>query len=260
MNSPEYSMTDIAPTACHISGLFPPEQATGQPIPEICRSFSNNLKVAIIATDALGEATFRRWEAEMPYLSHLHATHHLVLEAVMPSITPVNFATMVTGNDQSVHQIFTLHDTFTCETVFDVVCEAGGISAGIGLSGYTGTLLLGRHADINGDAGEGTDDAVADQVIQIARENSPRFLIAQLGRVDDVLHQFGPSSPKIIPMLHETDRRLERIVSALKKLDYAIIILSDHGQHDVSPAENHGKCGSHGLDLPEDRLVPCTWI
>jgi predicted AlkP superfamily pyrophosphatase or phosphodiesterase len=253
-------MIDVAPTISQISGIRVPAQATGEPIPEICRCFPNALKVAVIAPDALGEFTFRRWEAEMPYLSQLHSQRHLVLESVMPSITPVNFATIVTGNDPSVHRISTLHDTFRCETLFDGVREAGGTSAGIGLTGYTGSLLLGRHADINGDAGDGTDDAVADWVLNIAREKSPRFIIAQLGRVDDVLHQFGPSSEKIIPMLRETDARIQRIVTALKKLDYAILILSDHGQHDVTPEENHGKCGTHGHDLPEDRLVPCTWI
>ena len=57
-------------------------------------------------------------------------------------------------------------------------------------------------------------------------------------------------------MLRETDARLRRLVTGLKPLGYAVIILADHGQHDV-PGD--GKNGSHGTDSPEDCLVPCTW-
>jgi bisphosphoglycerate-independent phosphoglycerate mutase (AlkP superfamily) len=60
-------------------------------------------------------------------------------------------------------------------------------------------------------------------------------------------------------MLAATDERLKRLVGHLKPLGYAILILSDHGQHDVAGTGNEAKKGSHGTDTPEDRLVPCTW-
>jgi len=49
------------------------------------------------------------------------------------------------------------------------------------------------------------------------------------------------------------DARLNRLVEGLAELDYGIIILSDHGQHD-----GDGR-GTHGTDCDEDSLVPCTW-
>jgi predicted AlkP superfamily pyrophosphatase or phosphodiesterase len=82
-------------------------------------------------------------------------------------------------------------------------------------------------------------------------------MIAQLGRVDDTFHKYGPSSPKVVPMLRETDARLKRLVADLKPLGYAVIILADHGQHDNA---GPGLKGTHGTDVPEDCLVPCTWI
>ena len=130
----------------------------------------------------------------------------------------------------------------------------------MGLEGYTGSQLLGRFTDIVGNAADGSDDAVAEKVIEIADRDEPDFLIAQLGRVDDVFHQHGPSSPLVVPMLRETDERLKRLAGRLKPLGYGIIILADHGQHDVTDSSEGELGGTHGTDMSEDCLVPCTWM
>ena len=141
-----------------------------------------------------------------------------------------------------------------------MVRKAKGKSAGVGLDGYTGSELLGRFADIWGNAGDGSDDAIADKIIEITDNDKPEFLIAQFGRVDDVFHQYGPSSPSVIPMLQATDERLIRVIEYLKPLGYGILILADHGQHDLANPSQDGLKGSHGTDIPEDCMVPCTWI
>jgi predicted AlkP superfamily pyrophosphatase or phosphodiesterase len=256
----EYSMIHIAPTVSAILRIPAPAQAKASPIPEICASFADVNKVAILAPDAFGLFAWNLWKAEMPYLSSLHARHSLVLRSVMPSITPVNFATMITGTDQGGHGIHTFNDNFACETLFDVVRRSNGKSAGIGLDDCTGCKLLGRCADICGNAGLESDDGVADKIVEIADKDQPKFLIAQLGKVDYLFHKFGPSSPQVVPMLKATDARLKRLVDHLKPLGYGVIILADHGQHDASdPAPGEYK-GIHGTDAPEDCLVPCTWL
>ena len=253
----QHSMMDVAPTVSAILRLSPPAQAQGQAIQTIVNDFADARKLAVLAPDAFGEFAWRLWQKEMPYLKSLHTKRSLLLRSVMPSITPVNFATMVTGTDLAGHGINTFNDNFKCETIFDCLRKAGAKGAGIGIEGYTGERLLARHADIPGNVGKGTDEDVADKVMDIANEHKPEFIIAQLGRVDDVFHKYGPSSPQVVPMLRETDARLRRLVAGLEPLGYAVIILADHGQHDV-PGE--GKSGTHGTDSPEDCLVPCTWI
>ena len=255
----EYSMTAVAPTVSALLRLPSPARTTGAPIGEIVQDFAAPCKVAILAPDAFGDFAWRLWQNEMPFLKSLHERRSARLRSVMPSITPVNFATMVTGTDQAGHGIRTFKDNFVCETLFDVVRKAGGKSAGVGLKGYTGTELLGRSADICGNAGDGTDDDVADAILEIAGKSRPQFIIAQLGRVDDVFHKHGPSSAEVVPMLRGTDRRLKRLVGALKSLSYAVIILADHGQHDLTNAGPPGKKGGHGTEASEDCLVPCTW-
>lgn len=259
MKAKTYSMIHVAPTLSAILQVPAPAQARGAPIPEVIADLAGISRVAVLVPDALGLYAWRLWRHEMPYLSSLHERNSVTLRSVMPSITPVNFATMVTGTDVDGHGVRAREDDFACETLLDVVRQAGGQSAGVGLSGYTGSELLGRHADLWGNAGDGSDDAVADKVIAIADAHRPTFLIAQLGRVDDVFHRYGPSSRRVVPMLKGTDVRLRLLVEHLKPLGYGTLILADHGQHEVSDPSAGELKGSHGTDRPEDRLVPCTW-
>ena len=105
----------------------------------------------------------------------------------------------------------------------------------------------------------GTDDFIVDKVIEVAERERPAFMIAQYGRVDDVFHQYGPSSPEVIPMLRDTDARLRRTLAALKPLGYGVLIFADHGQHDITDGSSTTMKGGHGGDRDEDCLVPCTW-
>ena len=252
-------MMQVAPTVSAILGVPRPRHAKGTPVREIVADLAGMHGVAVLALDAFGMFAWKLWQHEMPFLRTLHAQHSVALRAVMPSITPVNFATMVTGTDLPGHGVAAFTDDFACETLFDVIRAAKWKSAGVGLHGYTGCELLGRCADICADAGEGSDDAVVETILDCVDCHHPEFLIAQLGKIDDVFHQYGPSSPAMLPMLRDTDARLQRLVAHLTRLEYGIMILSDHGQHDVPNPSANGLMGMHGTDSPEDCLVPCTW-
>ncbi len=255
-----YSMMDVAPTVSAVLNLPVPRSAKGAPIPEIVRDLAGSERCAVLAPDAFGWYAWSLWHAEMPYLEVLQAKASLILRSVLPSITPVNFSTMVTGTDLEGHGVRTYDHDFQCETLFDVVRASGGKSAGIGFEGYTGSKLLARYADIDGTTDRGSDDNIVDTVIRVLRAETPQFIIAQLGRVDDVFHQFGPSSREVVPMLRATDARLQRLVAYLKPLGYAVIILADHGQHDIVDDPTTTMRGGHGSDCDQDCQVPCTWL
>ena len=258
MSRPIVEMTCIAPTVSALLGLPAPSSCRGAPIAEIVAGGPAE-RVAIVAPDALGEYAWGLWQSAMPFMQSLHARHSLTVRSVMPSITPVNFAAMVTGTDRAGHGIGTWRDAFACETLFDVVRRAGGRSAGVGMRGYTGGELLAPRGDIPGRVEEHDDDAVADRVLAIARTEQPRFIIAQLGCVDDTFHALGPSSPDVVPMLRGTDARYRRLADGLLAAGYVMIVVSDHGQHDVPNPPPGGKRGTHGTDSDQDCLVPCTW-
>ncbi len=254
-----YSMTCLAPTVSEALGLPVPSGATGAVIAEMAADLRGANRVAILVTDSFGEYAWGLWQDEMPYLKSMHARRSVILRAVLPSITPVNFATMVAGAALDGHGVRTYNHDFEGETLFDVVRRAGGRSAAVGIVGYTGSKLLGRYADVVGTAQEHSDDAVATKIIEIVEADPPQFLIAQLGVVDDVFHAYGPSASDVVPMLRDTDARLKRLVEFLKPKDYGVIITSDHGQHDIENPTPQGKRGSHGTDSDQDCLVPCTW-
>lgn len=255
-----HAMTSVAPTVARCLGLRAPRDASEESIAEIVKELEASARLAILAPDALGEAAFERFCAAMPFLRSLWAERHVTLRSEMPSITPVNFATMVTGTDLEGHGVRTYDHDFQVETLFDVLRAAGKRSAAAGLEGYTGSKLLARYSDIDGTTELGSDDKVADMVIRIAEAQRPAYIIAQLGRVDDVFHQFGPSSPGVVPMLRATDARLQRLVEHLKPLGYGVIILADHGQHDIVDDPTTTLKGSHGSDSDQDCQVPCTWL
>ncbi|MCD6359305.1 MAG: alkaline phosphatase family protein [Armatimonadetes bacterium] len=255
MTPPEYSMTCVGPTVAEVLGLPPPAQATGEPIAEIVADLAGAERLAIVAPDALGLYSFRHFTDDMPFLRSLCDERMVVLRSVMPSITPVNFATMVTGCDLDGHGVRSKELDFQCETLFDVLAAHGRTGAGCGRPGYTGSELLARVAQIDGTAELSDDAAIEEVVLRIAREARPDFIIAQIGGTDDHFHRFGPRGEGARPKVRETDARLQRMCGELGGRGYAVMILADHGQHET---DNPEKMGGHGTDSDEDCLVPCT--
>jgi predicted AlkP superfamily pyrophosphatase or phosphodiesterase len=249
------SLPSLAATVAELLQLQAPASAAYDPVAEVVAELGTVSRVALLAPDALGRHPFGLWRQEMPFLSSLHDRRSLTLRSIMPSITPVNFAGMVSGAELPVHGIQRFTDDFKCETLFDVVRAHGGVSGGVGQKGYTGGELLARYADLCGKAESKTDDEVVEITLKFAHEKQPQFLIVQLGRTDDVFHKYGPSSPEVVPVVRETDERLRRMVGELQELGYAVLVTADHGQHDAD-----GGGGTHGSDADEDCLVPLTWV
>ena len=254
MPTPIYPLTNVAPTIAAILDIPAPARSTGEPLEEVVGDLGGCERVAVLAPDALGMHPWGLWKEKLPYLTSLMNRRHVVLRAVMPTITPVNFATMVTGGDQSVHGIHTKSDDFQCETIFEGLEANGMRGAAIGQDGCSMADLIGRWAQISMIASRYDDDMIVEMLLEAAADKTPEFIITQLVTTDDIFHEFMPSSPEVVPYLIETDARLNRLAEPLIELGYGIIILADHGQHD-----GDGR-GTHGTDADEDALVPCTWL
>lgn len=255
MSLPIAPLPALTATIADILKLPRPAQGVPSPLEEVAADLAGAPQVALLAPDALGWYPFGLWREEMPFLSSLHDCKSRVLRAIMPTITPVNFAAMVSGAEQETHGIHTFNDDFRCETLFDVVRANGGQSAGVGRKGYTGGELLGRFADLWGRAASNTDEEVLGTALGFAQAAKPRFVIVQLGATDDIFHRHGPTSPEVVPTVQATDTRVRLLTEGLLALGYAVIVTADHGQHDKP-----GGGGTHGSEADEDALVPCTWV
>lgn len=259
-------MKAVAPTCAAVLGLPAPRAAQTGPVPEILDDFgTDNEHLVILAPDALGLYAWNLWKDHMPFLSSLHESRSIILESIMKSDTGTNFGCMLTGAEVDVHgmdnkQKKDLQSRFKCETLFDVIRSSGGESAGCGQKGHCGDVLLSRFADLAWISERGPAATVTDIVVREFGRSKPRFVLAQYGNVDRTFHKLGPSDLDVIPMLKELDAALEKAVSSLAVFDACVIILADHGQHDMDEPNAAGKWGSHGTDREEDRLVPCTWV
>ena len=254
-----YSMKAVAPTVCAVLNIQPPPPATEAPIGPAVDELRGVEGLAVLAPDALGIVAWSLWKDEMPFLKSLHEKNSILLRSIMPSVTPVNFACMLTGAELEVHGMRTREMDFQCETVYDAVRAAGGASAGLGHKGYSGELLLARYADYPGVAERGESMLVTDQIVEVFDRHRPTFMIAQYGATDTACHAHGPSSPEVAPVFRECDQALEKAVNYLLARNIGVVVLADHGQHDLPDAPEGAKRGKHGTDSDEDCLVPCTW-
>ena len=243
MQTPIYPMTHVAPTVAALLGIPAPTHSTGAPLAEVIADLSGCPRCAVVVPDALGMHPWGLWRDEMPYLSSLIDRRHVILRAMMVTKTPVNFATMVTGAEPAVHGINVKEDDFCCETLFEVLAANGKSGAACGQDGCTMGDLISRWAQIVQKAPRRDDQRVVELFIEIINTKTPDFIITQLVDTDDIFHQCKPSSPEVVPVLRETDKRLKRLVEALTARDYGVMILA-----------------THGSDCDADSLVPCTWV
>ena len=211
-------------------------------------------RVMIIYVDGLGRDAY--WSAlEAGLVPNLAALEQSVCAAVYPTITPVNYAAMVTGEPpkttgvtgRGIHQI-------ACETIFDRAAAAGLRS--FVSEGDTQILALPEaemelSPDLNGS---GTGD---DEILDCALEHTDvSLLFVHFHGVDDASHAYGPGSPEADAAIADADARCGKLLAAW---DGRVVILADHGQHvqdgtgDPAYADRRG---THGDFAPTDVFVP----
>jgi predicted AlkP superfamily pyrophosphatase or phosphodiesterase len=205
--------------------------------------------------DALGMSTWKKGRELTPTLNKLEAVHGTVIHSVMKSITPVNFATMLTGASPENHGITDRKMSLVNETIFDVMREAGMISATAARAISSLGILISPHSDKPGIANSNLDADVTQ--IAVSRIMDGYNLVwVQFLDVDDAGHTYGPLSDEGMEAVARVDGNLRIVLEAARDNGYSVIVLADHGQHD-SGDESHK--GTHGTDMPEDIEVPFLW-
>jgi len=249
-----YDMTSVAPTVCRALGVRPPASAAGSPL-SMVESMGGTERLAVVVIDAFGVSTWRKAKDRTPTFNRLRELHGAVISSVMPSRTPVNFATMLTGADPAAHGITDREQPLRLETVFDVVRETGGVSATAARAKSSNGILVSPHADMPGVAASNLDSEVTEIALGMLYEGVS-LLWVQLLDVDDAGHAHGPYSPESMGAARRADENLRQILDAARSEGYSVMALADHGQH-TSPEDAHR--GVHGTDAPEDLEVPFLW-
>jgi predicted AlkP superfamily pyrophosphatase or phosphodiesterase len=249
----EYSMTNIAPTVSALLDIRPPAQSAGPVVSEIIDDMGHHDRIAVVVLDAFGIATWKRYEELAPNFNLIASQHLLHVRSVLPPKTPVNFATMVTGAPSDVHMIRDRTEPLTVETIFHVLSEASMKSAAVGRASSTVGILLSKFADYKGIAASNTDEELLQLGINIIREKSPEFILMQLLDIDDTGHKYGLAGDEIRRAASDIDRHLGELLPYLAEGGYGLIVLADHGAHQV------GEKATHDGSSEDDLVVPLTW-
>lgn len=89
------------------------------------------------------------------------------------------------------------------------------------------------------------DRIIAENAAPVIAQDRPDFAFVYFGTVDIAGHDFGWMSDGYLRQVEAVDSLLPLVFDALQPQDH-VLIHSDHGGHDRF----------HGLDVPEDMLIP----
>ena len=173
--------------------------------------------------------------------------------SVMPSVTPVCFASMYSGVLPEIHGIKKYEKpVLTVNTIFDTFIKAGKKCAIVSTAGDSiSCIFLERNMDYFIYE---TPEEVNEKALSLIEEDNYDLIVIYNGNYDGTMHKFGPESEESISALKHNlafyKELVDKIKSEWKNHDVLYGFLPDHGCHEID-----GGCGSHGLDMEEDMNI-----
>ena len=174
----------------------------------------------------------------------------LPILSVMPSVTPVCFASMYSGVMPEIHGIKKyVKPVLTVNTIFDTFIKAGKKCAIVSTSNDSiSCIFLEREMDYF--IYESVEE-VNKKALELIDEDKYDLIVIYNGNYDGTMHKFGPESTEALAELRANSIDFA-MLSALIEKHWAkhntlVGFAMDHGCHEID-----GECGSHGLDMPED--------
>ena len=177
----------------------------------------------------------------------------LPMRSVMPSVTPVCFASMYTGVMPEVHGIRKYEKpVLKTETLFDAYLAAGKRVAIVSTAGDSiSKIFLEREMDY---FIYDTVEEVNRRAMELIDEDCFDLIVIYNGNYDGTMHKCGTESEQALTALRQNvvfyAELVEKIRTSWKGHNVFYGFCPDHGCHEID-----AECGSHGLDMPEDMNV-----
>ena len=175
------------------------------------------------------------------------------VESVMPSVTPVCFASMYTGAVPAVHGIrkYT-KPVLTTDTLFDAVLRAGKKCAIVAESDCSiAKIFLEREMDY---FIYDTIDEVNAKALELIKADEYDLITVYNGNYDSTMHKNAPENELSLAELKRNSDDFAMLVDAVrenwKNHNTFCGYCPDHGCHEID-----GGNGSHGLDQDEDMII-----
>ncbi len=185
--------------------------------------------------------------------AHMCSDFSLPMLSVMPSVTPVCFASMYTGVMPDIHGIKRYEKpVLKTETIFDDFIKAGKKCAIVSTSNDSISMIfLEREMDY---FIYDTVEEVNAKALEIIEEDKYDLIVIYNGNYDGTMHRHGPEAAESISALDENiafyAELSQKIENCWKNHNVFFGFCPDHGCHEIDEG-----CGSHGLDMEEDMNV-----
>lgn len=177
----------------------------------------------------------------------------LPMLSVMPSVTPVCFASMYSGVMPDVHGIKRYEKpVLTVNTIFDSFANAGKKAAIVSTANDSISMIF-LNRDMEYFIYD-TPEEVNEKALSLIEEDRFDLIVIYNGNYDGTMHKFGPEAPESLAALEKNiafySQMVDKINTEWKNHSVFYGFCPDHGCHEID-----GGCGSHGLDMEEDMNV-----
>jgi len=254
MNTTRASLDSICATLCYAMGVEAPKKSANKN-KQLSEYIDEKLKgnkadrIFMYNPDGIAQWLYEKY----PFLlseAEECTDIEVMLSSVMPSVTPVCFATMYTGTQPSVHGIQTYEKpVIAIDTIFDVMIRAGKKCAIVSTANDSmSKIFLERQMDyFIFDTVEEVNAKAAELIV----EDKHDLICVYDRNYDSLMHKYGPESVQALAEIKSNSHNYATFNALIKrnwkKHNTLVGFAMDHGCHEID-----GGCGSHGLDMPED--------
>ena len=253
----EGTIASLTPTVCRLLRVDPPALSDEPPLAAIETAARETWgeeaaeRCLIFCPDAVGDHLWSRFPDQAAAVAEIYP-RRVPVSSVVPSVTPVCFASVFTGASPVKHGIRKPErPVLTCDTLFDALLRAGKRVAISAVRGSSIDLIF-RNRALDYFS-ENYDTQAAERALGLLEADGHDVIVVYHQAYDDLLHKTGPFSPPGLEAFRAhvaSARHLARAAGeAWRNHRHVVIVAPDHGGH----ADGEG--GGHGLDIPEDMEV-----
>jgi len=260
MVNSEFSLlpiTGVAKTITDVMGINAPEKANPS-IDIVCdmaNEYFRNQKadrVFMYNPDAIALWLFEKYitlfedvisisDIQMPMLS------------IMPSVTPVCFASMYTGATPDVHGIkIYVKPVVRTDSVFDALIRANKKPVIVSTLNDSMSCIF-QERDMDYFVCD-TPDECNEKAMELIAEDKHDLIVLYNGNYDVAMHRYGTEAAESLKELKNNIKTYCKMINQIEKYWSShrtmIGFCPDHGCHDIK-----GNLGSHGLEMPEDMNI-----
>ncbi len=195
------------------------------------------------------------YEKYTPLFSPVICSSNMALpvHSVMPSVTPVCFASMYTGLMPERHGIQSYtKPVLKVPTLFDAAITAGKKPIIISTNRDSiSEIFKEREMDYIFCS---TPEECNERAMEVIAEDRHDLIVVYNGNYDATMHKQGPEAEASLAALRHNAQSFQALTEAARRAwsgkRMMTAFLPDHGCHEID-----GDCGSHGLDMPEDMNI-----